>query len=111
MEYDLSNAKRFSAERNGKPIDIIIGGWPEKVINIFGYCTVTEDRYLVLVNDRAPSINKSLGHELAHIFCGHLDDGQSYSKEMEREADRKAFMYYKLWELGLLDSIPGCKAS
>lgn len=102
--------QRFRAVRNGKPIDIFIDTWPESIKSIFGFCTDEKDRYIVCVSDRAPDINRELGHELAHIFCGHLENGLHFSMEMEKEADQKAFMYYKLWELGLLDSKPGCKA-
>ena len=97
--------QRFRAERNGKAVDIYIEPWPNGITSIGGIALNKPDHYIISVNENAPDPNRSLGHELAHVFLGHLDDGQNKTiAEMEQEANREALRYFNMWESGLLNS-------
>lgn len=92
------------ATYNGKPIDIYVDTFPEKITHVFGFTINRDDKFIISVSDRTPNIRQTLGHELAHVFCDHLNKEkyQEWSRDMEREADRKALRYYALWRMGLL---------
>ena len=63
-----------------------------------------DGKYLIVIDStRAPIVQRfALGHELAHIFRGHLDDMSIPLTRAEREADRHAWQYYRLYRDGLL---------
>ena len=96
--------KLQKASRNGKPIDIYIDSFPEKITHVLGFTIDREDKYIISISDRTPHTRRTIGHELAHVFCGHFDENASKKiAEKELEANRYAFRYYVLWRLGLLN--------
>lgn len=73
---------------------------------IFGAtaCNEAEAKYQVYINGSVAGIvqRHTLGHELAHIFLGHFEsDLPLWAKE--REAEEKAWDYYRAYKAGLLD--------
>lgn len=44
----------------------------------------------------------TLGHELAHVFCGHLDVENPDRAAQEKEADQKAWDYFDAYTHGKL---------
>lgn len=88
----------------GKSIEIEYATLPERIGGITGDIDEA-GYYLVLINStRAPlHQRKALGHELAHIFLDHFSQDRPI-QELEREADRNAWKYYRLYKAGALDS-------
>ena len=89
--------------RNGKKIIVYFVPLPKEIgENIHGM--VTEDStgyYIMIDSSRTEDEQKRiLGHELAHIFLGHLEDRRVSDPEAEAEADRAAAYYYKLYAEG-----------
>lgn len=87
--------------RNGKRIIIYHFPIPEGQTSEDLHGLVGEDanKYYILVNSSLTEEEQqaALGHELAHIFLGHLDDERSNDQEAEAEADREAGKYYQLY--------------
>lgn len=91
---------------HGRTVAIIYRRFPEKHRKETRGFVVKEDgRYTVIINtDLSPLLrNHTLGHELAHVFCGHLDTEGGDKIEQEHEADRLAWDYYKAYRDGCLD--------
>lgn len=98
--------ERKEAVRNNTPVKIIITPFPDNVQgNVKGMCLPGKGCYIVLIDSTQPPEQQklSIGHELAHIFLGHLDKGHNKSMEaMEREAKANADKYYRLYAAGKL---------
>ena len=46
---------------------------------------------------------KTLGHELAHLFLDHLDQFDRDIRDIEREAQKMSWTFYKAYISGLLE--------
>ena len=88
---------------NGR--EIIIAELPETLRVLKGFCTIQEDSYIIGIDNTLPDYeyNFILGHELAHIYCGHLDNGNKAAEEQEAEANNLAWTYYRRYRTGELD--------
>lgn len=106
---------------NGKPIKIVFLPLPEKV---YGLTAESKDDYLIGINQNSAAITQrhTIGHELAHIFLNHftvtgscvltsdsiatvdMKLSNSASRYIEKEANRQAWNYYRMYKSGILDS-------
>ena len=85
---------------NGKRIIIYRVHFPEEIReNVRGMVSEDTDKYYILINSTLSEEEQqhALGHELAHIFLGHVDQGRANDPEAEAEADHEAEKYYRLW--------------
>ena len=86
-------------KHNGKDIIVKYLPFPESVQ---GYCSglVTEcdTRYIVAIDSTRSKQKQrhTLGHELAHIYLNHFSDRSI--AEQEREANSKAWHYYRIYK-------------
>lgn len=108
-------------KHNGKEIKIKHELFPKLLQGVIGGITFNEDCFYLVVIDssRCPITQRQiLGHELAHIYLGHLDsDATSYSlselsdyndfiekqknvafKGIERQANKAAWHYYRVYK-------------
>ena len=69
-----------------------------------GAAAMDDVGYYVLINaNNAPLIQRrALGHELAHIYKNHHFQPERPIDEIEREADRFAWEYYRAYRDGKL---------
>lgn len=94
-------------KHNGKEIVIEHTEFPDGIHGfVRAFVTEDEDSYLIGIDSRnAPIIQRyALGHELAHVFLGHempyITEYINMRKElkaMEREANKNAWKYYRLY--------------
>ena len=80
---------------NGKEVRIVYLALPDGVC---GAANEDDDYYLVVINQSLADITKrrALGHELCHVFRDHLA-GDRPIREVEEEADRLAWDYYRAY--------------
>ena len=98
---------------NGRPIRIQRIPFPVKTC---GGATIRRPaEYLVLVNESVTPIQQrhALGHELAHIYLGHLEKVAGLAADsagiveddaLEREANRHAWAFYRAYKDGDLQA-------
>lgn len=98
---------------NGKEIRIIYASFPVKTC---GGATIRRPaEYLVLVNESVTPIQQrhALGHELAHIYLGHLEKAAGLAADsagivedyaLECEANRHAWAFYRAYRDGDLQA-------
>ncbi len=84
----------------GKKIRIVFLAFPEAV---YGTTLESNDEYLVGINQGMAAITKryTIGHELAHIYNDHFSSKRPI-REIEREANKEAWTYYRLYKGGKL---------
>lgn len=105
---------------NGRRIRIAYKSLPDWMAAIHGVTIEDREEYFVLINTgRPPLIQRhALGHELAHIYLDHFDkvpawedvprdDGgqqilTARNRDIEREANRHAWEYYRAYRDGAL---------
>ncbi len=90
---------------NGKPVRIKYESFPPGLRGVVkGLCSSDPAGYLVIIdNTRSPQQQRrALGHELAHIFMGHLDGTGTALEDAERQARANAWKYYRLYRQGRL---------
>ena len=89
-----------------KTVNIKYEPFPEQIqgeVKSFVRATRGEKYLIVIDSTRAPIVQRfALGHELAHIFRGHLEDMSLPIRWIEKDADRHAWQYYRLYRDGLL---------
>lgn len=92
----------------GRNIEIRYKVFPEEVQ---GYCSgfvsaKFKSKYIVVIDSTRTPLHqrKALGHELAHIFLDHLYQKDRPIPEIEAEAERNAWKYYRLYKAGALDN-------
>lgn len=87
---------------NGKSIKIVYLPLP---VQVGGAVEESEHEYLVVINERSAAITQrhTLGHELSHIFLNHFTNGKPI-KEVEKEANREAWHYYRAYRNGQLQN-------
>lgn len=108
-----------SISRDGRPVQIIIEEFPEELQGrVRGLTIMGDENYTIMIDSsRHPLIQRrTLGHELAHIYMGHLDQSEhgwrpmdneyeySVDKSLEHEANLHAWEYYRLYRDG---NLPG----
>ncbi|MCR4606690.1 MAG: ImmA/IrrE family metallo-endopeptidase [Oscillospiraceae bacterium] len=90
----------------GKTIVLLDEDIPQKLKRLFrGITIVCADEYIIVIDRAAAPIVQRfiLGHELAHIYMNHFDrkhnhvDGLLRDKECERQANKQAWYYYRLY--------------
>lgn len=98
---------------NGRPIRIQRVPFPVKTC---GGATIRRPaEYLVLVNESVTPIQQrhALGHELAHVYLGHLERAAGQAADSagiveddapEREANRHAWAFYRAYRDGDLQA-------
>lgn len=79
----------------GKEIRIAYLALPN---GVFGAAAEDDDYYLIVINESLAAITKrrALGHELCHVFRDH-HSGDRPIREVEEEADRLAWDYYRAY--------------
>ena len=92
---------------NGKEIRIQYLPFPVKTCG--GAAIQRKDDYLVAINTEICPLNqrKALGHELGHVFLNHLEQPGRPVKELEDEADRYAWPFYRAFRDGKLPEAVG----
>ena len=89
----------------GRKVVVMYRRFPEENrIDTRGFVVKEDGRYTVIINADMSQIHRNftLGHELAHVFCGHLDRQGLNFAEKEHEADTKAWDYFKAYRDGCL---------
>lgn len=88
-------------KHNGKEIKIVFMQLPESV---YGVTLDSNDGLIVFINNSASSIvqRHAIGHELAHIFLDHFSSNRQL-RELEREANKAAWYYYRVFKEHLLN--------
>ena len=97
--YIPEDAELFMAR--DRKIAIIYRRMPGGVTeNNWGFTIKEESLYTVIINADISlhSQNHVLGHELAHIFCGHFEMKDVDPEFKENEANEKAWEYYELYK-------------
>lgn len=97
----------------GRQIKITRCPFPETIRGkVRGVTIYDKDGFFVVIDSARGRVaqRRTLGHELAHIFLGHFDrsdiewkllqkgDRFITDREIEAEADRYAWKYYRLYE-------------
>lgn len=97
----------------GRQIKITRCPFPETIRGkVRGVTSHDKDGFFVVIDSTRGQVaqRRTLGHELAHIFLGHFDrsdiewelleKGTRFitDREIEAEADRHAWKYYRLYE-------------
>lgn len=88
----------------GKSIEIEYTALPKTIGGITG--DIDEDGYyLILINNTRIPLHqrKALGHELSHVYLDHFSQDRPI-QEIEAEAERNAWKYYRLYKAGALDN-------
>ena len=86
-------------KHNGKEIVIEYDAFPDGVRKLIkAYVAEDTDAYLIGIDTHNAAIVQrfALGHELAHVFLGHLDSSKPKAVQ-EREANKNAWKYYRLY--------------
>ena len=86
----------------GKPVKLLDEDIPDRLKRLFrGMVVAGADDYRIIIDRKSVPIVQRfiLGHELAHLYLGHIDGLHSLlrDKEREREANRHAWEYYRQW--------------
>ena len=107
----------MNIHHHNKPIRIKYTEFQEEIRgNITGFTVGGKEDYLVVIDSTLPQEQQQyvLGHELAHIFLNHFDNGggaeirkvaageYTVPEELEAEAYRNAWNYYNLYINGKL---------
>ena len=101
--YIPEDAEVFTAR--GRKVAIIYRRMPEgKREDNWGFTIKEVDLYTDIINAdiSLPSQRHVLGHELAHIFCGHFEMKNIGREQKEEEANLKAWEYYEAYRDGEL---------
>lgn len=71
-----------------------------------GFTVARRGKYMVVIDSTRAGIvqRRTIGHELAHIFLGHFEK-KIPTLIAEREADRRAWEYYRLYRDGQLEGV------
>ena len=96
--YIPEDAEVFTAR--GRKVAIIYRRMPDgKREDNWGFTIKEGDLYTVVINAEIsiPTQQHVLGHELAHIFCGHFEMKDADPDFKEREANQKAWEYYEAY--------------
>lgn len=91
-------------KHNGKQIDIAFIEFPAMAQDyIGGVSSEMNERYLVLIDKGRCRLHqcRSIGHELAHIYLNHFNSSRPLA-ELEHEANRQAWLFYRAYKDGLL---------
>ena len=77
----------------------------DEIYGTTAYWPKEPDFFLIAINSQMAPIQqrRTLGHELAHVFLGHLTDEKMTLGRAEREAWREAWEYYRAYRDGALD--------
>lgn len=100
--YLPEDAEVFTAR--GRKIAIIYRKMPAGVDDEWGITVKDNGLYTVTVNADISLLTQHhvLGHELAHIFCGHFETFGMDPNQREEEANKKAWEYYNAYIEGRL---------
>ena len=81
----------------GKPVNIIYLELPAR---IHGILQETAAEFLIAINAAdAPIVQRhALGHELCHIYRNHLNQPERGLKDIEQEANKYAWQYYRSYK-------------
>jgi len=95
---------------NGKEVRIEYFDFPEGCETIRGFLSgsCNFDYWWIAINSRMHPLTQrhSVGHELAHLFLDHLDQ-QRPIMELEAEANKWAWHYYREYKAGRLETEGG----
>lgn len=85
-----------NVQHNGKRIIVDYASMP---ISVYGVSQERQESYIILINSAQPPIvqRHATGHELAHIFLNHHSNNQTPTAELEREANKRAWEFYRLY--------------
>ena len=92
---------------NGKRIEIVYTAFPEITRgHIHGVTKESADSYLIVIDNTGCRLQQyhALGHELAHVYLDHFSSGRPLA-EIEKEANGKAWDYYRAYKSGSLATI------
>ena len=93
----------FSAQ--GRTVEIYYVPIPDEEGTVTrGLAVKDKEMYKIYINSGISRIlqKHTLGHELAHVFCGHLDTENPDRAAQEKEADQKAWDYFDAYTHGKL---------
>ena len=89
---------------NGKPVIVKTLPFPDSLRGTAGgFAVVNDKEYTVAVDEGNAAIVQRfvLGHELAHVFLNHLeahlDREDVRREEQEREANKRAWEFYRAY--------------
>ena len=88
---------------NGRQIEIRYHCFPEALRgHLRGACMIRNNRYVILIDNKLPEEiqRRTLGHELAHVFLGHLDSRKMKVNVAEFEADMAEEEYMQRYAAG-----------
>ena len=88
-----------------RKVAIIYRMMPKDLDKKFRGVTIKENGvYTVIINQNLPAFVRmhTLGHELAHIFCGHFEVEDPNVPLQEIEANHLAWDYYVAYKKGTL---------
>ena len=91
-------------KHNGKSIEIVYTAFPDGPIH--GCLADLGERYLILIDSNSYRLQQyhALGHELAHVYMDHFSSGRPLA-DIEKEANGKAWEYYRAYKSGSLATI------
>ena len=91
---------------NGREIEIMYQAFPQELRGrVTGLTSAKfEGKYIILIDSTRPPLQQrfTLGHELAHICLNHFEQPDRPVREQEREANRQAWNYYRMYKAGQL---------
>lgn len=92
---------------NGKPVEIRYQEFPQELQGaISGIVTAKfPQKYIILIDSTRPPLvqRHTIGHELAHLYLNHLDDHDRPVMDQEREANARAWEFYRRYRAGDLE--------
>lgn len=93
-------------QHNGKEVKIKYVPFPLDIQGkIFGALKECSDYWLIVIDSTRCKLHqrKTLGHELAHLFLDHLDQFDRDIRDIEWEAQKMSWTFYKAYISGLLE--------
>ena len=89
---------------NGREIQIQYLPFPVKTCG--GMALWRESDYLIAINTEVCPLlqRRALGHELAHVLLNHLEQPGRPVRELENEANRHAWAFYRAYRDGELQA-------
>ena len=101
----MKGIKLQSFTAHGRTVEIYYVPFPDEEGTVTrGLAVKDKEMYKIYINSGISRIlqKHTLGHELAHVFCGHLDTENPDRAAQEKEADQKAWDYFDAYTHGKL---------